>query len=208
MRGITIMERVISLAQYIIDSKDTVRGAAKKFCISKSTVHKDITERLGEINPALAKEVRKILDEIINSNFEPQTITKIILMSIKIMGKRNFGNNLTYSAIWNTYNNNLDKIISGLGYANGQSKYIYAVKEKGKKKEAIMALVNTSHELFGNVDCILFAIKDIFKFRFLEESVFYLKQFQIYEPYPILKTEEIEIYEKTLQEIQEESEKK
>lgn len=63
MRGITIEERVISLAQYIIDSKDTVRGAAKKFCISKSTVHKDITERLGEINPALAKEVRKILDE-------------------------------------------------------------------------------------------------------------------------------------------------
>ena len=63
MRGITIEERVISLSQYIIDSKDTVRGAAKKFCISKSTVHKDITERLGEINPALAKEVRKILDE-------------------------------------------------------------------------------------------------------------------------------------------------
>ena len=63
MRGITIEERVISLAQYIIDSKDTVRGAAKKFCISKSTVHKDITERLGEINPALAKEVREVLNE-------------------------------------------------------------------------------------------------------------------------------------------------
>ena len=38
-----IDERAISLAQYIIDSKDTVRGAAKKFCISKSTVHKDVT---------------------------------------------------------------------------------------------------------------------------------------------------------------------
>ena len=165
--------------------------------------------QLSNINKSFDRQaLRNILDEIINSNFEPQTITKIILMSIKIMGKRNFGNNLTYSAIWNTYNNNLDKIIPGLGYANGQSKYIYVVKEKGKKKEAIMALVNTSHELFGNVDCILFAIKDIFKFRFLEESVFYLKQFQIYEPYPILKTEEIEIYEKTLQEIQEESEKK
>ena len=63
MRGITIEERVLHLAQYIIDSKDTVRGAAKKFCISKSTVHKDVTERLEEINPALAKEVRKILDE-------------------------------------------------------------------------------------------------------------------------------------------------
>lgn len=58
-----IEERVTSLAQYIIDSKDTVRGAAKKFCISKSTVHKDITERLVKINPILAKEVREILDE-------------------------------------------------------------------------------------------------------------------------------------------------
>ena len=58
-----IEERAINLAQYIIDSKDTVRGAAKEFCISKSTVHKDITERLLKINPALAKEVREILNE-------------------------------------------------------------------------------------------------------------------------------------------------
>ena len=58
-----IEERAINLAQYIIDSKDTVRGAAKKFCISKSTVHKDVTERLMQINPVLAKEVRNILDE-------------------------------------------------------------------------------------------------------------------------------------------------
>ena len=58
-----IDERAINLAQYIIDSKDTVRGAAKKFCISKSTVHKDVTERLMQINTVLAKEVRRILDE-------------------------------------------------------------------------------------------------------------------------------------------------
>ena len=58
-----IEERAINLAQYIIDSKDTVRGAAKKFGISKSTVHKDVTERLLKINPILAKEVREILDE-------------------------------------------------------------------------------------------------------------------------------------------------
>ena len=48
---------------YIIDSKDTVRGAAKKFGISKSTVHKDVSERLKKINPSLAREVRVILDE-------------------------------------------------------------------------------------------------------------------------------------------------
>ena len=63
MKGISIDERAIELAHYIIDSKDTVRGTAKKFGISKSTVHKDVSERLKKINPILAKEVRIILDE-------------------------------------------------------------------------------------------------------------------------------------------------
>lgn len=63
MGKIYIEERAISLAHYIIDSKDTVRGAAKKFGISKSTVHKDVSERLLHINPTLAAEVRTILDE-------------------------------------------------------------------------------------------------------------------------------------------------
>lgn len=62
MNGISIDERAIELAHYIIDSKDTVRGAAKKFGISKSTVHKDVSERLKKINPILAREVRIILD--------------------------------------------------------------------------------------------------------------------------------------------------
>ena len=63
MKNISIEERAIELAQYIIDSKDTVRGTAKKFGISKSTVHKDVSERLIHINRALAIEVRKVLDE-------------------------------------------------------------------------------------------------------------------------------------------------
>ena len=63
MRGISIEERAICLAHYIIDSKDTVRGAAAKFGISKSTVHKDVSERLLKINPPLADEVRLILNE-------------------------------------------------------------------------------------------------------------------------------------------------
>lgn len=58
-----IEERAITLAHYIIDNKDTVRGAAKKFGISKSTVHKDVTERLKKINPSLARETRKVLEE-------------------------------------------------------------------------------------------------------------------------------------------------
>lgn len=63
MKGNSIEERAVKLAEYIIDSKATVRSAAKKFGISKSTVHKDIAFRLLNINHALAVEVRKVLDE-------------------------------------------------------------------------------------------------------------------------------------------------
>lgn len=58
-----IEERVMELANYIIESKSTVRAAAKKFGISKSTVHKDITERLKKINPHMASLAKEILDE-------------------------------------------------------------------------------------------------------------------------------------------------
>ena len=58
-----IEERTIELAKYIIENKCTVRQAAKKIGVSKSTVHKDVTERLKRINPRLARDVRKVLDE-------------------------------------------------------------------------------------------------------------------------------------------------
>jgi putative DeoR family transcriptional regulator, stage III sporulation protein D len=58
-----IEERVLELANYIIEKKTTVRSAAKKFGISKSTVHKDVTERLVQIKPALADNVRIVLEE-------------------------------------------------------------------------------------------------------------------------------------------------
>ncbi len=57
-----IEERVLLTAQYIIENNATVRQAAKHFGISKSTVHKDVTERLEQINPALAQETRKVLN--------------------------------------------------------------------------------------------------------------------------------------------------
>ena len=57
-----IEERAIDIANYIIDENATVRQAAKRFGISKSTAHKDCVERLTTINPGLAKEVRKVLD--------------------------------------------------------------------------------------------------------------------------------------------------
>lgn len=57
-----IEERAINVATYIIEKNATVRETAKTFGISKSTVHKDVAERLLQINPSLAKEVRKVLD--------------------------------------------------------------------------------------------------------------------------------------------------
>ena len=57
-----IEERAISIANYIIDSNATVRQTAKAFGVSKSTVHKDVTDRLVQINPTLAKQARQVLD--------------------------------------------------------------------------------------------------------------------------------------------------
>ena len=57
-----IDERAVEIAEYIIENSATVRQTAKKFGISKSTVHKDVTERLNQINPALAGQARQVLD--------------------------------------------------------------------------------------------------------------------------------------------------
>ena len=55
-----IEERAVEIANYIIEHKATVRQAAKHYGISKSTVHKDITDRLCQVNPALAAETRNV----------------------------------------------------------------------------------------------------------------------------------------------------
>lgn len=56
-----IESRVLEVTRYIIDTKATVRATAKVFGVSKTTVYKDVTERILEINPILAKEVEKVL---------------------------------------------------------------------------------------------------------------------------------------------------
>lgn len=55
-------ERAMVFAHYIIDHNTTVRATAKEFNISKSTVHKDVTDRLKKINPAVAAQVKEVLD--------------------------------------------------------------------------------------------------------------------------------------------------
>ncbi len=57
-----IEERAMEIAKYIIENNATVRQTANQFGISKSTVHKDVTERLPQINPSLAQNARQVLD--------------------------------------------------------------------------------------------------------------------------------------------------
>ncbi|MCD8016817.1 MAG: sporulation transcriptional regulator SpoIIID [Oscillospiraceae bacterium] len=57
-----IERRAVELAEYIVETKSTVRAAAGKFGISKSTVHKDLTERLERVNRGLYLEVKEVLE--------------------------------------------------------------------------------------------------------------------------------------------------
>lgn len=57
-----IEERAVSLARYILENRATVRAAARHFGVSKSTVHKDLSERLERIDSALYGQVKKVLD--------------------------------------------------------------------------------------------------------------------------------------------------
>lgn len=61
MKGI-VEERAVELGEYIIENSATVRSAAKKFGVSKSTVHKDVSERLRGVDPGLYNEVKNILE--------------------------------------------------------------------------------------------------------------------------------------------------
>lgn len=92
MKGISIEERATELAQYIINSKDTVRGTAKKFGISKSTVHTDVTLKNGKnkgqpipesIEIMSAVEALPITDDL----FGPKTIKGVFLSTkIQLLG--------------------------------------------------------------------------------------------------------------------------
>ena len=57
-----IAERAVEIACYIIENQATVRQTAKQFGVSKSTIHKDVTDRLIQVTPQLAREARKVLD--------------------------------------------------------------------------------------------------------------------------------------------------
>ena len=57
-----IKERTLKIGRSLVETRSTVRSIAKEFGVSKSTVHKDLTERLPEINPELANQVKEILE--------------------------------------------------------------------------------------------------------------------------------------------------
>jgi len=58
-----IKERIFAAADYMVENESTVRKTAKKLKVSKSTIHKDITERLTKLNPKKAADVRKVLNK-------------------------------------------------------------------------------------------------------------------------------------------------
>ncbi len=57
-----VEERAVELGEYIVAHKSTVRAAAKKFGISKSTVHTDVAQRLKKLSPSLYAQVREVLE--------------------------------------------------------------------------------------------------------------------------------------------------
>lgn len=57
-----IWQRVIDIANYVLNTGETVRAVAEAFGVSKSTVHKDLTERLYQINPGMAEQVKNVLE--------------------------------------------------------------------------------------------------------------------------------------------------
>lgn len=58
-----IWKRVVEIGEYILETKETVRDTAHRFGVSKSTVHKDVTERLPKVNPQLADRVKRVLEQ-------------------------------------------------------------------------------------------------------------------------------------------------
>ncbi len=78
-----IEERTVRLAEYIIENDSTVRAAARKFGISKSTVHKDVTERLKQVSPALWAQAKAVLER----NKAERHIRGGIATRIKYKGK-------------------------------------------------------------------------------------------------------------------------
>lgn len=80
-----IAQRAMAIADYMIETRCTVRGAAKKFCVSKSTVHKDISERLKFLNPAKAVLAKELLE----TNKSERHIRGGIATKIKYMKSKN-----------------------------------------------------------------------------------------------------------------------
>ena len=87
-----IEERTVKLAEYIIENKATVRAAAKKFGISKSTVHKDVTERLEKINPGLYLKAK----DIFQNNKSERHIRGGIATKNKYLREKNKGRKLFF----------------------------------------------------------------------------------------------------------------
>lgn len=84
-----VRERAVELGEFIVENKATVRAAAKRFGISKSTVHLDVSERLKRVSPSLYGEVRTVLE----ANKSQRHIRGGLATKIKYQNIKNKSNN-------------------------------------------------------------------------------------------------------------------
>ena len=140
-----IEERAIKTAEYIIETKATVRQTARKFGVSKSTVHKDVTSRLARINPSLASEARKVLDKVGKVYGHSFNYTKILMGGCSI---DEYGVPLTDEAV-QTAKSSDAVLLGAVGGNVGNSRW-YDVAPN-LRPEAGLLKIRKDLELFANI---------------------------------------------------------
>ena len=158
----------------------------------------DLKEKLLEATDTTNKNVNKksrskiiqeVLTEIMNVGCTPNIISDIINNAVSIVAATY---HKSHQDIYIEYYIELDKAIpEASGYTKASfGKYRYAAESLGKPKETLTAFVNYLNKTYGNVNCLLFAINNHFKFSDLSLCVWFLRQYRIVVPFPAITEEE------------------
>ena len=140
-----IEERAVEIAYYIIEHEATVRQTAKQFGVSKSTIHKDVTDRLLAINPALAKEARKVLDRIGTMYGHEFSYTEVLMRGVSIDA---YGVPLTDEAL-ETAKKSDSVLLGAVGGDVGNSRW-YDVAPNLRPEAGLLA-IRKGLNLFANI---------------------------------------------------------
>ena len=136
-----------------------------------------------------SKIVQEVLTEIMNVGCTPNIISDIINNAVSIVAATY---HKSHQDVYLEYYIELDKAIPEVsGYTKASfGKYRYAAESLGKPKETLTAFVNYLNKMYGNVNCLLFAINNHFKFSDLSLCVWFLRQYRIAVPFPVITEEE------------------